>query len=108
VQDDLDLDERQTLLIFRLAREVLVNVAKHARARNTRIDLRQRENVTELTVQDDGRGFDVDAGSPEGHLGMRILYDVVEEAGGELEVHSRIGLGTTVFASFPAPGGGIR
>jgi two-component system, NarL family, sensor kinase len=101
VPDDLEFDERETLLLFRVAREVLVNVAKHAHARNTRIDLRRHEGATELTIQDDGRGFDVDAGSPEGHLGMRILHDIVSEAGGELQVHSRVGLGTTVVASLP-------
>ena len=103
VPDDpeLGLDEEQTLLLFRVAREVLVNVAKHAQARNTRIDLRQQADVLELTIQDDGRGFDVDAGSPEGHLGMRILHDVIQEAGGDLQVHSRVGLGTTVFVSLP-------
>ncbi|MFD3444882.1 sensor histidine kinase [Microbacteriaceae bacterium 4G12] len=101
VPDDLELDEESTLLLFRVAREVLVNVAKHAEARNTRIDLRQQSGVTELTIQDDGRGFDVAAGSPEGHLGMRILHDVINEGGGVLQVHSRIGLGTTVFASLP-------
>jgi two-component system, NarL family, sensor kinase len=103
--EDLDLDERETLLLFRVAREVLVNVAKHARARNARIDLRRHAGVTELTIQDDGRGFDVDAGSPEGHLGMRILHDIVSEAGGELQVHSRVGLGTTVVASLPSRAG---
>ena len=101
VPDDLELDDEQTLLLFRVAREVLVNVAKHAEARNTRIDLRRQGDVAELTIQDDGRGFDVAAGSPEGHLGMRILHDVINEAGGQLQVHSRIGLGTTVFASLP-------
>jgi signal transduction histidine kinase len=106
VPDDLELDEKQTLLLFRVAREVLVNVAKHARARNTRIDLHQElDGVAELTIQDDGRGFDVDAGSPEGHLGMRILNDIMGESGGELQIHSRVGLGTTVFASFPPPSG---
>ncbi|WP_108252180.1 sensor histidine kinase [Planctomonas deserti] len=101
VPDDLELDDEQTLLLFRVAREVLVNVAKHAEARNTRIDLRRQGDVAELTIQDDGRGFDVAAGSPEGHLGMRILHDVINQAGGQLQVHSRIGLGTTVFASLP-------
>lgn len=103
VPDDpeLELDDEQTLLLFRVSREVLVNVAKHAQARNTRIDLRRQAEVLELTIQDDGRGFDVDAGSPDGHLGMRILHDVVHEAGGELQVHSRVGLGTTVFVSLP-------
>jgi two-component system NarL family sensor kinase len=101
VPDDLEPNEKETLLLFRIAREVLVNVAKHAHARNTRIDLRQHKGVTELTIQDDGRGFDVDAGSPEGHLGMRILHDIMSESGGKLQVHSHVGLGTTVVASLP-------
>jgi two-component system NarL family sensor kinase len=101
VPDDVALDERETLLFFRVAREVLVNVAKHAHARNTRIDIHQNEGLTELTIQDDGRGFDVENGSPDGHLGMRILHDIMSEAGGRLQVHSRIGLGTTVVASLP-------
>ena len=49
-----------------------------------------------LVVADDGAGFDVQGGPRDGHLGLRALRDLVNEAGGSLDVRSAPGAGTTV------------
>jgi signal transduction histidine kinase len=50
-----------------------------------------------LTVSDDGRGFDVTApGSGGEHFGLRLLRDLVRDAGAELSIESTSGAGTTV------------
>jgi signal transduction histidine kinase len=85
-------------LIYRVARESLVNVLKHANASSVEVTLMSRNDVTELRIRDDGRGFDPGSGAPDGHLGMRIMRDTLEDAGGTLVVASTPGGGTIVEA----------
>jgi len=56
-----------------------------------------------LTVTDDGPGFDPDAalGPVDGHIGLALLTDAAEGAGGRLEIRSRPGRGTTVRVVLP-------
>lgn len=79
-----------------LARELLANAAKHARAHHVEVTLREEDDVLVLRVADDGRGFAATAapsGTPgEGaHLGLERLGRTVEELGGDLDVASRPG-----------------
>jgi two-component system NarL family sensor kinase len=56
-------------------------------------------DLATLVVADDGRGFDpvaAEAVQREGHVGLRVLSDLVYDAGGELTVDSRSGEGTRV------------
>jgi signal transduction histidine kinase len=84
-------------LIFRVARECLHNIAKHASARTVVVRLEQSERHTVMEITDDGIGFDAAAllaHPEEGHFGLRVLGDVVAEAGGELFLSSAPGAGT--------------
>jgi signal transduction histidine kinase len=84
-------------LIFRVARECLHNIAKHASARTVVVRLEQSERHTVMEITDDGIGFDAAAllaHPDEGHFGLRVLGDVVAEAGGELFLSSAPGAGT--------------
>jgi nitrate/nitrite-specific signal transduction histidine kinase len=54
-----------------------------------------------LTVSDDGKGFDPDQGSPEGHYGLTMMRERAQVAGGTLEIDSRPEQGTIVTAEFP-------
>jgi signal transduction histidine kinase len=82
-------------LVYRVTREALRNVQAHAEARSVTVTVAPGE----LTVTDDGRGFDAArrAGrAEEGHVGLALLADLVEQAGGTLTVESAPGRGTTV------------
>ena len=58
-----------------------------------------------LAIADDGPGFDPNnaVGPVEGHIGLALLADAAEGAGGRLDVRSRPGHGTTVRATIPLP-----
>ncbi|HEX5926157.1 MAG TPA: ATP-binding protein [Baekduia sp.] len=102
---DLALTEANERLVFRVAQEALRNTHKHAAATSAHVSVRTDGDVLVLEAADDGRGFDtalVGAGSPNGHLGYQMLHDLVEEAGGRLEVTSAVGEGTTVRAEVSA------
>jgi len=93
--------------LYRIAREALHNVAKHARA--TRVELRAsaRGGVARVAVRDDGVGFDARArgagrGRRAGHgLGLRSMRERAAERRGALFVDSAPGRGTTVEAALP-------
>ncbi len=79
--------------------EALQNVAKYARADSVMISLRGTSEELVFEVADDGRGSDA-ARSPRG-AGQTNMADRLAALGGELEVRSRPGTGTTVIGSIP-------
>jgi signal transduction histidine kinase len=91
--------------LYRVAREALTNVFRHANARRVSVLLERRDDHVLLIVEDDGRGFEAEAllqapatGSKLGLLGMRERATL---AGGSVEIESSPGVGTTVFARMP-------
>jgi len=87
-------------LVYRVAREALRNVVEHSGA--TRVDV--TVTPTTLTVTDDGRGFDAEERArraEEGHVGLSLTADLVEQSGGQLAVRSTPGEGTTVTLELP-------
>lgn len=92
---------------FRIAQEALTNAARHAQATRVKITLRQHGDALELTVQDNGAGFDVEQfRSPEkrrAHFGLVSMGERASLAGGQLDVEPAPGGGTVVRARFPLP-----
>lgn len=87
--------------IYRLVQEALTNVVKHAAATSVEIVVFEADGRIELTVRDDGSGFDPAAASDGfGLLGMRERALLVD---GRFGVESTPGAGTTVRATLPAP-----
>ena len=83
------------IALYRIAQEALNNIAKYAQAGQVEIALRCDEDRTELSVGDDGKGFDPNA-IPAGHLGVRIMYERAAEVGAQLDIESEPGEGTWV------------
>lgn len=81
-----------------LVSEALANVLKHACARSADIDLELLGGRLRVQVGDDGAGFDPSETSQRGLTGLR---DRIEALGGDLEVLSRPGRGTTLVATVP-------
>jgi len=91
--------------VIRIVGEALRNVAQHAGANKAKVALIYGTEGVVVTIEDDGRGFDVDAtfGSAEGrgHFGVVGMRERAEAAGGQLVVRSESGHGTIVRASIP-------
>ena len=105
VAPELRLAPATERLLFVTAREAIRNVARHADAHETNIRVATDGVRVELTVDDDGRGFpaqEVLARGPNGHLGLALLSDLAQRAGGELEVESAQGRGTRVTLGVPS------
>ena len=83
--------------LYRIAQEALVNVKKHAAATRVDIELRSVGSGCRVRIQDDGRGFDVEAtDSRPGHLGLVSMRERAQIAGGWWLVRSPAEGGTVV------------
>ena len=84
--------------VYRVVQEALLNAARHAGAKSVDIHVKQDSNSLEVSVRDDGSGFDAKRVRGLGLLGME---ERVREVGGVLRVDSEPDKGTTVFARIP-------
>ena len=89
------------LLLCECCEEALTNVARHAGATTVRIRLSSDGNAVELTVGDNGVGLPV-GGAPTG-LGLDLVRDKVNLAGGGVWIEGRSGGGTSVTVRLPIP-----
>ena len=80
--------------LFRISQEALGNAVRHASAKRVHLSLRRDDAAIELSVQDDGRGFDVQAHG-EG-LGLHSMRQRAQAFGGTCEVRSAPGQGCSV------------
>jgi len=96
---DERFDEESESALYRVAQESLTNVVKHARARNVSVTLTRRHDELQLSVEDDGIGFDVSR-HPSG-WGLRGMAERVRSIGGLLQVESAPDAGTTVLVRLP-------
>jgi PAS domain S-box-containing protein len=102
---ETDIPESLKTVIFRVVQEALNNVAKHSGAESVTIFLTKRDDTIELTIEDNGRGFDLEE---ELHIdvskrgfGLGSMKERTELSGGSFSLESVRREGTTVRASWP-------
>jgi PAS domain S-box-containing protein len=92
--------------LYRIIREALNNVLKHAKAKRVSLILQAKGNQVIAIIEDDGQGFDLEAmGSPENRrrLGLASMKERAAMVNGELGIESNPGRGTTIFVRIPLP-----
>jgi PAS domain S-box-containing protein len=99
---DLHLDGDRATATFRIFQECLTNVIRHAQATSVRVDLCQEEGYILLIVEDDGVGFrESDLSNTLGSLGLLGMKERAQFCGGDLQISSSPGRGTTVTVRVP-------
>ena len=93
--------------LYRIAQEALTNVRKHAGIKGARVTLTRLKGKVRLEVGDEGHGFDPSLPTKRGNgpgerVGLPGMRERVSLLGGELEIKSTPGVGTTVVAEVPA------
>ena len=88
--------------LYRIAQEALNNAVKYADADRVAVRAAFTPDRVDLSVQDDGHGFDA-ASVPPGHLGLGIMRERAAAVGARLCVESALGHGTTIAVIWPAP-----
>jgi signal transduction histidine kinase len=98
--DAVQLTKSAELVVYRLVQEAITNITKYANAKNIWISLSAQEGRVEVSVRDDGAGFDTSIKpiSAYGLMGMRFR---VEAEGGVLTLNSAPGLGTRIHVTLP-------
>jgi len=99
-EDPSPLSERIRVLLFRAVRELLINVAKHAGAKSTRVRLSRGARAIHITVEDDGQAFDPRFVGSRG-LGLSTIRERLSHLGGEMSITSSAGRGTSVTLVAP-------
>jgi len=101
--EPLDLPEDMKTVLFRIAQEAMTNILKHAGSANVGLRLVCDERGLQLSIHDDGCGFDERSVSehPRRGIGLRNMRERIETIGGRLVVQSQPGL-TRVSAELPS------
>ena len=86
---------RDLMLVFK---EALHNIEKHASAKNVNIEIKVEDESLLISIQDDGKGFDVR--TTQNGLGIRSMIQRMNDIGGIIKIHSDDS-GTTIFISMP-------
>lgn len=97
------LSESLKICLYRVVQEALTNCARHAQAKNVRINLHASRDSISLTVADDGSGFDL-ATLPKGGLGLFGMRERVRELSGTVSIFAQPGKGTLVRVEVPLNG----
>ena len=100
--ENLSLPASVQHLLLRIAQEALFNVWKHARATRVEVRLNASERELELSVSDDGVGFDP-SGVPSGHFGLEGMRTRAQILGANLQIASAAGKGTRISVRLTAP-----
>ena len=89
--------------MFRIFQETLTNVARHAHATRVEVVLQKQQDRLVLLIHDNGRGFDQTDPSLSKSLGLLGMRERAAILGGQVNISSTPGKGTTVTAWFPLP-----
>jgi PAS domain S-box-containing protein len=106
--DLLEISEKipqdASLGLFRIAQEALHNVARHSGSKVAKVILRPLDGGLQLAVVDYGIGFDSGRRKQRQSLGLASMHERVRLLGGELDIESALGYGTTILAWVPLKG----
>lgn len=99
------LTDHVKVLLYRSIRELLINIAKHARADLVKVDISRINNEIQITVEDDGKGYDASALSKRAiktkGLGLFSVRERLMHIGGKFEIESNRGKGTRATLTAP-------
>jgi two-component system sensor histidine kinase DevS len=96
-----DLPVTQSTTLFHICQEALANIAKHARAHRVEVNLWTTDDRVLLEITDDGKGFDLSRITTTLGHGLSNMSRRARKVGGDVEISSTPGQGSTVLAWVP-------
>jgi len=97
----LELDEVTATHAYRIVQEAVTNAVRHSRAPAISISVSAIDGRLTMKVHDNGRGFAVEAAKARDGMGLKIMRYRAQLLGGDLQIRSTVGTGTSVDCWFP-------
>jgi signal transduction histidine kinase len=98
---EIKLSEEVRRNIFLTIKESFNNISKHAWCNKINVGIKYNPSGIELTIQDDGKGFDIKKLRQFGN-GLTNMQNRIEQIGGRYEIHSEPGKGTKTVITIPS------
>jgi signal transduction histidine kinase len=95
--DEFRADDSVCVILYRMARELMINVVKHSGASNVNIIINTKHGMITVAVEDNGKGFDTEKRG----FGLFSIRERLLALGGELRIISEPGEGTMAVMSCP-------
>ncbi len=99
--EEKELDDATEMMLFRITQELLNNIIKYAKAKEVNIQLTYGDDWLNLTVEDDGIGFDTESVRAKEGMGLRSIAFRTAHIGGQYEIESQPGKGTMASINVP-------
>lgn len=100
-ESDMTFDKNETSIVFRIMQEILTNITRHSEAKHVDILLIRKDRDFVMEVKDDGVGFDPGESNRMSSLGLIGMKERALSIGGEIQIISHPGMGTTVRLLLP-------
>lgn len=100
-ESDMTFDKNETSIVFRIMQEILTNITRHSEAKHVNILLTRKDRNFLMEVTDNGVGFDPDESHRMSSLGLLGMKERALSIGGEIQIISHPGIGTTVRLLLP-------
>lgn len=85
--------------LYRIVQEILQNCVKHALAKNINFNFAAENDILQITISDDGKGFD--ASKAKRGIGMKNIVSRLKKINGTWDIDSKIGQGTKIYLEIP-------
>jgi PAS domain S-box-containing protein len=99
------LDKDTNIILYQVIHELLINIVKHADAKNVEVRIEQANGKIEVEVADDGKGFELSRigkfDPKKGGFGLNNIRDRITYLGGNFKIESKPGNGTQIVISIP-------
>jgi two-component system sensor histidine kinase DegS len=89
------------VMVFRAIQELLSNIAHHSQATQVIIQMDSSTTNMRVSIEDNGKGFDVEKAQEKGGMGLKVIRDRVQMLGGTMEIHSTSGKGAHILFQIP-------
>lgn len=98
---DEDVSNNKVSTIYRIIQELVNNIIKHAHAKTALVQFIKKNNTLSITVEDDGKGFDISILKNNTGIGYSNLYSRVAYINGKIDVQTELGKGTSINIELP-------
>jgi len=99
--DAIELEEEQSITLFRVFQEAINNIMKHAAAKRVEVEIIYNIHSVELIISDDGKGFDSQDRYKPRSFGLRGIQERIGQMGGTVEIASQVGKGSRIEVCVP-------